>query len=173
MAKENHHIQWLFEGCDRWNMRRREKGFTPDFSGEDLYRHFSDADKLTSDGHIPLAEFDLHDANFSNSRLSNPFSPASADLRDADLRSADFSRANLPNADLAGADLREAAFGHADMRNADLKGASLPYRFYKVILSSVHRRCPLSRKSHEIGQFLSIQQIHLRAFGSVSQAHYR
>ena len=50
-------------------------------------------------------------------------------------------------------------------------GEWTPCRFYKVILSSAHRRCPLSRKSHEIGHFLSIQQVHLRAFGPVSQAH--
>ena len=28
---DQHHIQWLFEGREEWNTRRRENDFTPDF----------------------------------------------------------------------------------------------------------------------------------------------
>ena len=54
-----------------------------------------------------------------------------ADLRNADLRNADFSGADLRNADLSyadfsGADLRNADLSYADLRNANLDFSVFP-----------------------------------------------
>jgi len=51
----------------------------------------------------------------------------SADLRYADLRSADLSSADLRSADLRSADLRSANLRSADLRSADLRSANLRY----------------------------------------------
>ena len=119
------HIQWLLEGRDKWNMRRRENDFTPDFSGADLYQAFDGAGELSSDGEIPLASFDLRRANFANSRLNTPFSTAGVNLRKANLRSAEFRAAQLPNAKLDGADLRNAGLADADLLQASLRDCLL------------------------------------------------
>ena len=49
----------------------------------------------------------------------------SADLREADLRWANLSRANLKGVDLRWASLREANLSKADLREADLSSADL------------------------------------------------
>ena len=128
---DQRHIQWLHEGREAWNARRRDNDFTPDFSDVDLYRAFREAGKLNSDGDIPLAGFDLRHANFARSRLNTPYSAGSADLRRAKLRSADLRAAHLPNAklddtDLANADLGDAELPRASLRRSVLAPARLP-----------------------------------------------
>ena len=128
---DQQHIHWLFEGREEWHAIRREKGFTPDFSGVDLYQAFRDENKLDTDGDIPLNGFDLRRANFADSRLNSPFTTASVDLRNADLRSAQLLRARLPNAKLDDADCNGARFDDADLagaflRRSDLTSAGLP-----------------------------------------------
>ena len=51
----------------------------------------------------------------------------SADLCGADLRDADLRNAGLYGADLRGADLRDADLHYANLRNADLRGANLDF----------------------------------------------
>ena len=119
------HIKWLLEGRDRWNTRRRQNDFTPDFSSVDLYQAFGDAGKLSVDGEIPLAGFDLRRANFANSRLNTPSNTAGVNLVKADLRSAEFHAAQLPYAKLDGADLRKAGLDGADLSRASLHGCLL------------------------------------------------
>ena len=132
MADEQH-IRWLFDGREAWRARRFESRFSPDFSGVDLYQAFRNANKLGSDGAIPLAGYDLRNANFVGSLLNPP--PLSdsegADLRGADLYSADFRSANLTLAKLDGADLHSAKLGDArlvaaSLRETDLTEARLP-----------------------------------------------
>ena len=109
----------------RWNTRRRENKFTPDFSGVDLYEAFRVAHKLSSDGDIPLAGFNLSHANFAASRLNTPFTTGSADLRGARLRLANLRGAQLPNAKLDDADLIGARLDDADLSQACLRGTFL------------------------------------------------
>ena len=71
-------------------------------------------------------EYGEKNANLRYADLSN------ADLRGANLRYADLSNADLRGADLRGANLRYADLRYADLRyadlsNADLRGANLRY----------------------------------------------
>ena len=118
-------IDWLFEGRDAWNQRRRAQEFTPDFSEVDLYEAFRRKGKLNADGDIPLEGFDLRHANFTGARLNTPFTTGSTDLRGALLRSADFRRAQLPNAKLGGAHLVGARLDDANLSEAGLRGSFL------------------------------------------------
>ena len=122
---DKQHIGWLLEGREKWNARRQETTFTPDFSDEDLYEEFRKKGKLTDDRYIPLADFDLQHANFARSRLSDPSTGQGADLRSASLHSADLRGARLHHAKLGGAHLVSAILEDADLSSADLEGADL------------------------------------------------
>ena len=129
MANEQH-IRWLFEGRDRWNARRREERFTPDFSDVDLYQEFQDEGKLNAVGDIPLADFDLRCANFAGASLNTLSSTKSVNLSGALLRLADFRGARLMNAKLSGAHLvgarlEDANLSSATLDDADFTGALL------------------------------------------------
>ena len=124
MANEQH-IDWLFEGRDAWNQRRRAQKFTPDFSDVDLYEAFRRKGKLNAVADLPLDGFHLQRAIFSGTRLNTPFATASADLRGALLHSADFRRAQLSNAKLGGAHLVGARLDDADLSEAVLRGSFL------------------------------------------------
>ena len=64
-----------------------------------------------------LQRYQAGDRNFRHYHL------AGLDLREADLRQADFSRAELQGADFGYADLRAAAFVGADLSGANFQGA--------------------------------------------------
>ena len=50
----NHeHIKWLLEGVDKWNARREQQDFDPDFVGANIYEEFQQSQKINKDGHIP------------------------------------------------------------------------------------------------------------------------
>ena len=122
---DKQHIDWLFEGRDAWNQRRRDQVFTPDFSDVDLYEAFRDQGELNDDGDIPLAGFDLRDANFTGSRLNTQFTTGSIDMSGANLHSAVFREARLPNAKLGSARLHGACLDHANLSEARLPGSIL------------------------------------------------
>jgi uncharacterized protein YjbI with pentapeptide repeats len=67
---------------------------------------------------------DLRGANFSRANLMGA-TLSWTDLRGADLSGANLIGANLSVADLRGLDLRSASFNRADLRQADLSGANL------------------------------------------------
>ena len=101
---EQKHLEWLLEGVEAWNARRRTDPFTPDFSGADLDTLFRDAGKANERHRI-----DLSGANFTR-----------ADFNAAKIVAADFI-----NADLGYADLRDADFWFADFSNANMSRAIL------------------------------------------------
>lgn len=123
MANEQH-IEWLCEGVDAWNARRRTHDFTPDFSNAaDLADRLVQAGWRTKNAHADLRGADLRRADFSGAKLRG------ADLRGADLRGAILKGTDLLEADLSGADVREADFHGAILVNAglieaDLRGAT-------------------------------------------------
>ncbi|MEM6550261.1 MAG: pentapeptide repeat-containing protein, partial [Pseudomonadota bacterium] len=90
------HLEWLREGVDAWNDRRKRDDFRPN-----------------------LREADLVGAVLWRADL------VGADLRDADLGGADLGGADLGGADLVGADLVGAVLRDADLRGADLRGANV------------------------------------------------
>ena len=132
----NHeHIKWLLEGVDRWNARREQQDFEPDFVGANIYEEFQQSQKINKDGHIPLAGINLSRANFRESRLSAPFTTGGADLRYANLWSAIFQEAQLNNSRLDGAKLYGANFKKADLSGASLCGAKMAStNFHRTML---------------------------------------
>ena len=101
---DSEHIEWLLEGVESWNERRRNLSgeaypFKPDFEGAPLYWMFQEANKLDGLRRIPLAEANLVDANFARADLT------SADLSGANLWCAELTNTNLQFADLTGANL--------------------------------------------------------------------
>ena len=99
------HVAWLLEGAKRWNARREQLDFTPDFEGEDLYALFQRANKLDEEDRVPLSGMNLKRAKFRKSRLSDRYRALGADLRDSDLWGADLEEANMANSLLQGARL--------------------------------------------------------------------
>lgn len=97
------HVAWLLEGVERWNARREQLDFTPDFEGEDLYASFQRAKKLDKEDRVPLSGMNLKRANFRKSRLSDRYRALGADLRESDLRGADLEGAEMANSCLEGA----------------------------------------------------------------------
>ena len=124
MANPNH-IKWLLEGVNSWNQKREQQDFTPDFEGKNIYKKFQDSEKLDKDGYIPLAGINLSGANFRGSCLSTPFAVCGANLRDADLRRADFENAQLANSNFDNAILYGACLDSADLLGASLCDAKM------------------------------------------------
>ena len=95
------HVEWLLQGVDAWNKRRKETPFIPDLSGADLSYSW------------------LHGANLSHSRLYG------TNLSAANLTLANLTGALAEKADLRSADLNSAVINCADLRGASLIGTKL------------------------------------------------
>ena len=65
------HIQWLLEGVDSWNERRRRQSFEPDLSGEELFPEFAKRGRIDHEQRISLVGIDLSNANMSGTDLSS------------------------------------------------------------------------------------------------------
>ena len=121
MANQRH-IQWLLEGTDSWNRRRRAQDFQPDFSVANL----RDASLNAKTNHrarqanrIELLSVDLKRANLATAILGN------AVLINGNLQDANCSAAYLYGANLSGSRLDNANFAGADLSYANLTGAVL------------------------------------------------
>ena len=148
------HLEWLLEGVEAWNARRKRDDFVPNFEGVDISTAFVVAGKLDEFGRAPLEganlkasilskaildEADLEWADFEGATLIGAklegtnlqgagFRLAdleAANLDDASLEGTDFEQANLKIASLSGARLDGAYLLNADLRGADLSGANL------------------------------------------------
>ena len=122
MANQRH-IQWLLEGTDSWNRRRKAQDFQPDFSAANLRDAFLNAKTnhpaRQTNRPIQLPSVDLKRANLANAILGN------AVLTNADLQDANCSAAYLYGANLSGSRLDNANFAGADLAYANLTGAVL------------------------------------------------
>ena len=116
------HVQWLLEGVDSWNERRKGTRFDPDFEDVDLCAAFNDAGQVSPPNGIPLVNANLNHANLRGVSLGNA-DLSGADLRNADLRNAGLWGVNLSEASLLAADLRGAWLIEADVSGADIRGA--------------------------------------------------
>ena len=76
-------------------------------------------EKMSEENFIFNSDADLRSANLSTANLSH------ADLSDADLRSANLSTANLSHADLSYANLSDADLSYANLSYANLSHADL------------------------------------------------
>ena len=103
------HEEWLKQGVDTWNNRRKSEKFRPDLSGAEFFG-------ATLDG------VDLYDANLCGTNLNTAKLKGAnfedADLTDAKLDGADLQNANLSNTKLAGAHLRHATLIGVNLLNA-------------------------------------------------------
>ena len=115
------HIKWLLEGVERWNARREQQDFDPDFAGANIYEEFQRVGKLDDDGYIPLTGFNLRGANFRESCLCTPGQSVGADLRHANLWWANLQGAQLTNSKLDDAVLCGTRFDNANLHGACLR----------------------------------------------------
>ena len=111
------HVEWLNEGVERWNRRRKEEPFKPVltrvcFDDEEL----AGLDRLVAEGYTRLGAIN----DFSGVNLSQ------ADLRMSILGKGVFRYANFSGADLTKAYARQADFGRADFRGANLWELTAP-----------------------------------------------
>ena len=137
MAKREH-IEWLLEGVEKWNQRRKEEDFKPELVGVNIPEKMG-KDKLAesaaavirkvlggkSDDDVDLSGIDLSFADLRNAILTN-VNLTDANLRCADLKQCDLSGAILNGADLDFADIRCAKFDVcAQLRKAKILGGQL------------------------------------------------
>ena len=134
-------MNWLCEGLDSWNRKRKEQDFFPHFDGADLEKELRGApyppQKETLGLRAPffsprgpsLGKIDLNRASFRQASLSRlglkKANLANAQLQKARLIGADLRDANLSRADLSGADLPFTNLTGANLANANLTGADL------------------------------------------------
>lgn len=119
------HIEWLLEGVESWNERRKRDGFCPDLAGADIYAEFRNAGKINDDGNLPLCRINLSRANLKNSRFCCDFTGGGADLRWSNFRSADLQDSHLANSRLDGATLIGANLDRANLLAAKLRAAEM------------------------------------------------
>ena len=93
------HLNWLREGVESWNKRRRNERFRPDLQG------------VVISGEFDLPEFPT---------MLTPPDPAlrGIDLSDADLRDSRLENLDLSNADFRGACLEDAKLNHSLFRDS-------------------------------------------------------
>lgn len=147
MVKQQH-VDWLLEGVDAWNERRRSSAFRPDFIGlafrelfhgdlsasapdwaqtllpkpdgsiDDIFRAFDAGINLAND----MMETAAIDSPGSDLDERHPNDDASAQSREIDEQ----TRAKLPfPIELTGIDFKFARLSGSHLSNADLRGADL------------------------------------------------
>ena len=119
------HIKWLLEGVTAWNKRREQEDFVPDFESTNIYKEFRNSDKLDKDGYIPLVGINLRMANCHKATFNNPYKAVGADLRNANLWSANLQHSQLANSKFDGANLAGTRFGKARLSGSSLRGAKM------------------------------------------------
>ena len=118
------HLQWLLEGVDSWNRRRRLQPFTPDLSGVSLHFEYRKAGLVNINSGISLPGINLEGAKLSKASLSGP-AFSGGDFREAKFRRADLRNANLSYTGLEGADFRHATLNRTLMCSAKLRDADM------------------------------------------------
>jgi len=122
------HVDWLKEGVQRWNKRRKRVPFEPDLSGLNFFEllppDFRDDPKTSR----YFERIDLSCANLNGSDLSrlNFFKAKfdDADLSQADLTRSNFEQATFRKADLSGVSFENSILNNTEFEETKLKGAS-------------------------------------------------
>ena len=132
------HIEWLLEGVQAWNERRKREVFVPNLEGADIPEEFGKGGGLVEsieaeiqqrllgklDDVVDLSGINLRGAKLRDAILTD-VNLSNAELDYADLRGASASKANFKRAGLVGANLDKADFSDADLSNAILAEAKL------------------------------------------------
>ena len=111
------HVNWLREGLDSWNRRRKKQLFVPYFDGADLEKELWGAPYPRQEA----IDWDLGRPSF----IPRGPSLEGIDLNWARFRQASLSRLGLKKANLEYARLQKARLIEADLRDANLSGADL------------------------------------------------
>ena len=128
------HLEWLLEGVESWNKRRKDTPFTPDLSefdvrGEFIKRGLPDGAELVPLGAANFANGILNGANFGDTNLRTAIFEKSnchgAIFRNASLQSASFLFSNLENAKLRYSKLQGAKLNGALLRAANFHKATV------------------------------------------------
>ena len=125
------HIEWLLQGVQSWNERRRMGYFEADFRNLDLFDEFRKAGKFDLGESFSLCGFDLSDCDLKSADLTG-INLANAKLCQANLSGATLEKTNLTNANLSGADLTGANLEGANLEGANLIEANLVRALLKV-----------------------------------------
>ena len=143
------HLTWFLEGVAKWNARRKQNGFKPDLSHENLTKALGGVHRTDVIGPVST---DLRHVNLSGVNLEG------STLRNTDLSKGKLSLARLAGADLEGSILtgwaievclRGAKLGHATLADvtvfrsnftaAQLHGANLRgTTLFGCVLDSAH-----------------------------------
>jgi|GEM_PF-5875513 len=130
------HLEWLMEGVESWNERRKQDDFVPDFSGVDIPQAFEKAGLLGSAETLNLRGIDMSGADLSRAKLFGGLLD-DAIFFEAVLWKADLSGSSLQSANFRDASLRETEFRGANLRDAELIGASLRNANFRTLLSDL------------------------------------
>ena len=105
------HLNWLKEGVESWNKRRRNERFSPDLQGADISGEFDlpEFPRMLTPPHSALRGIDLSGADLRGSRLEN-----------LDLSNADFLGACLEEARLNNSRFMDSRFHHSRLDGAHL-----------------------------------------------------
>lgn len=119
------HVQWLKEGVNKWNKRRKRIEFEPDLSELNFFDilpdDFRDAPKTSR----YFEKIDLSDSNL-----------AGADLSRLNFQRAKFDGASLAGADLTRSNFELATFVGSDLRNPALKARSSTVQSSRIQISA-------------------------------------
>ena len=109
------HLDWLREGVNRWNNRRRQTPFDPDLSSEDVSRALGGHERED----IRQISVNLKGVNVSGANLND------STLRDTDLRGAGLLGTRMIRANLVGSDFSGSMGVDTRLRGAKLHRAKL------------------------------------------------
>ncbi|AQS49307.1 hypothetical protein BMG03_17040 [Thioclava nitratireducens] len=144
------HAEWLREGVQSWNRRRKKVSFSPDLRGVNFFDFlppdFRDSPKTSRYfERIDLSDADLSGANLSHLNFSHgKFS--GANLSNSDMSLSNFNGANFKDANLSKANAQMSQFvgsifENTNLRDADLHGASIiDSTFIGTVLTVSQRR---------------------------------
>ncbi|SCY58918.1 alpha/beta hydrolase [Rhizobium sp. NFACC06-2] len=148
------HVEWLREGRDAWNGRRKLVKFKPDLAGVD-FREVLDQAFLSAPHSNFFSRYDFSEANLRNAKLIDlDFSKAnfkSADLSHADLTLSSFDGAAFDNANLNGvvaaeSSFQDARFPNVEWTNAILRDAYFAPDFSEADSLSLSQRAEISKE---------------------------
>ena len=138
-ATSDEHLKALLCGRKAWNNKRASSEFRPYFSIVNFVEVFRKAGKFDQNGRVPLQGYDLRNAHFHGTDLSQ-VDFGQADLRGAkiharSLQGTDFHQADLTDAEFALVYAGEASFScakldYADLAQVNLTGADLGWSRY-------------------------------------------
>lgn len=120
------HVQWLKEGSQHWNTRRKAVSFRPDLSGLDFRI-------ILKDEHTSNTFFDCIDLKYANLE--------GAKLDGISFAGAQFYRSNLSNASMEDATFNGAKFNQSKLKNVSATNSSF--------LEAEFRGADLSRANFE------------------------